>query len=75
MWTKKGKYGLKALLHLAALPPGVTVHVLPAGDAVAPGADNLRYRDFSGVPDRIEQAYLATRAHLERIATSRDGGA
>jgi Rrf2 family protein len=22
MWTKKGKYGLKALLHLAALPPG-----------------------------------------------------
>ena len=21
MWTKKGKYGLKALLHLAALPP------------------------------------------------------
>jgi len=24
MWTKKGKYGLKALLHLAALPPGRT---------------------------------------------------
>jgi Rrf2 family protein len=22
MWTKKGKYGLKALLHLGALPPG-----------------------------------------------------
>ena len=22
MWTKKGKYGLKALLYLAALPPG-----------------------------------------------------
>jgi len=24
MWTKKGKYGLKALLHLAALPPAHT---------------------------------------------------
>lgn len=24
MWTKKGKYGLKALLHLAALPPGAS---------------------------------------------------
>jgi Rrf2 family protein len=24
MWTKKGKYGLKALLHLAAMPPGRT---------------------------------------------------
>jgi Rrf2 family protein len=38
MWTKKGKYGLKALLHLAALPPGTsalsaeiaTAHALPA---------------------------------------------
>src|SRR5829696_9260032 len=37
MWTKKGKYGLKALLHLAALPPGrtamsaeiATTHALP----------------------------------------------
>jgi NTE family protein len=59
---------------LAALPPGVTVHVLPAGDPEPPGAANLRYRDFSGVPARIEQAYLATRDHLDRIATSRDGG-
>jgi Rrf2 family protein len=38
MWTKKGKYGLKALLHLAALPPGTSAlsseiavaHRLPA---------------------------------------------
>jgi Rrf2 family protein len=37
MWTKKGKYGLKALLHLAALPAGrsalsaeiVAAHALP----------------------------------------------
>ena len=38
MWTKKGKYGLKALLHLAALPAGTSAlsseiaaaHALPA---------------------------------------------
>lgn len=38
MWTKKGKYGLKALLHLSALPSGKTsqsaeiaqAHALPA---------------------------------------------
>src|ERR671929_55211 len=49
---------------LAALPPGVTVHVLPAGDPAPPGAGNLRYRDFSGVSARIDQAYVATRDHL-----------
>ncbi|RBY90263.1 patatin-like phospholipase family protein [Blastococcus sp. TBT05-19] len=51
---------------LAALPPGVTVHVLPSGDPV--GAGTLRYRDFSGVADRIERAYAASCEHL-------DGGA
>lgn len=50
---------------MAALPPGVTVHVLPAGDA-APGTANVRYRDFSGVPDRIERARAATLEHLDR---------
>lgn len=38
MWTKKGKYGLKALLHMAALPPKTSAlsadiaaaHALPA---------------------------------------------
>ena len=59
---------------LAALPPGVTVHVLPAGDPTPPGAGNLRYRDFSGVPARIDQAYVATRDHLHRPSASRDGG-
>ncbi len=34
---------------------------------------NLRYRDFSGVPDRIERAYVAARDHLDRSAASYDG--
>ncbi len=52
---------------LASTPPGVTVHVLPAGDAAPPGTANLRYRDFGGVPARIEQACAATGDHLDRI--------
>ncbi|HYO35757.1 MAG TPA: patatin-like phospholipase family protein [Geodermatophilus sp.] len=52
---------------LAATPPGVAVHVLPAGDGAPPGTA-LRYRDFDGVPARIEQAAAATRDHLDRIA-------
>ena len=49
---------------LAALPEGVAVHVLPAGDATPPGTANLRYRDFSSVPARIEQARAATLRYL-----------
>jgi NTE family protein len=60
---------------LAALPDGVAVHVLPSGDPAPPGAGNLRYRDFSGVPARIDQAHRAARDHLDRIGASRDGGA
>jgi NTE family protein len=60
---------------LAALPPGVAVHVLPAGDPAPPGAANLRYRDVSAVPARIQRAYAATRDHLERSAAPGDVGA
>ncbi|MGY1664072.1 patatin-like phospholipase family protein [Geodermatophilus sp. SYSU D00705] len=60
---------------LAALPPGVTVHVLPSGDPAPPGAGAVRYRDLSGVPARIQRAFAAVRAHLERSGASRDGGA
>jgi len=61
---------------LAALPPGVTVHVLPAGDTAAPPpAATLRYRDFSGVPARIEQAHAAARGYLDGVRASRDRGA
>jgi NTE family protein len=60
---------------MAELPPGVTVHVLPAGDPDPPGAANLRYRDFSAVPARIDRAYVAARDHLGRITASGDGRA
>lgn len=60
---------------LATLPPGVTVHVLPSGDPAPPGAANLRYRDFSAVPARIDQAYAAARDHLDGVGRSGDGGA
>ncbi len=56
---------------LAALPEGVAVHVLPAGDAAPPGTANLRYRDFSAVPARIEQAHQAAGRHLDGVL---DGG-
>jgi NTE family protein len=59
---------------LAALPPGVTVHVLPAGDPAAPGAANLRYRDFTAVPGRIGQARDASCRYLDEVAASSGGG-
>jgi len=52
---------------MAALPPGVTVHVLPAGvNGAQRGADlsQLRYRDVSRVDERIERAYAASAAYL-----------
>jgi NTE family protein len=61
---------------LAALPPGVTLHVLPSGDDGPPSAgdlQSLRYRDFSGVPDRIDRAYVAACGYLERSGVSGDG--
>ncbi|MGY1690674.1 patatin-like phospholipase family protein [Geodermatophilus sp. SYSU D01105] len=60
---------------LAALPPGVTVHVLPSGNPGSPATGTLRYRDFSGVPARIERAHAAARGYLERSGASWDGGA
>jgi len=52
---------------MASLPPGVDVHVLPAGvDGSQKGADlsQLRYRDVSRVDEHIERAYEATAAYL-----------
>lgn len=60
---------------LAALPPGVTVHVLPAGDPAPPGTANLRYRNFSGVGARIDRAHAAAGEYLDRVGAPRDGGA
>ncbi|NEK56510.1 patatin-like phospholipase family protein [Geodermatophilus sabuli] len=60
---------------LAALPPGVTVHVLPSGEPDPPATGNLRYRDFSAVPARIDRAHAAAGGHLDAIGARGDGGA
>jgi NTE family protein len=54
---------------MAALPRGVTVHVLPAGAEVDGPADlsQLRYRDVSRVDEHIERAYKASAAYLAGI--------
>jgi NTE family protein len=48
---------------MAALPDGVTVHVLPTGadgDVAVP----IRYRKTSGIPGRVARARVATAAYL-----------
>ena len=60
---------------LAELPPGVTVHVLPAGDPEPPGTANVRYRDFSGVGGRIDRARAATGEYLAGIGVGPAAGA
>jgi NTE family protein len=63
---------------LAALPPGVTLHVLPSGEPAPPAAGdlrNLRYRNLSGVPDRIDRAHVAASRYLDRSGVSADGAA
>ena len=63
---------------LAALPAGVTLHVLPSGEAAAPSAGdlrNLRYRDFSGVGDRIDRAHAAAQEYLQRAGVPGDARA
>jgi NTE family protein len=54
---------------MAALPEGVVAHVLPTGDPRPPRYDDLRqlrYRDFTAVGKRIEQAHRATARYLDR---------
>jgi NTE family protein len=60
---------------MASLPAHVEAHVLPTGDQELPGADlsNLRYRDFSGIPERIERAREATAGYLARVGADRHG--
>jgi NTE family protein len=53
---------------MAALPGSVTAHVLPTGDPRPPRYDDprqLRYRDFSAVGRRIDQAHRATLRYLD----------
>lgn len=53
---------------MTSLPAGVEVHVLPTGGRPVRFNDlrQLRYRDFSDVVDRIDDAERATAAYLER---------
>jgi NTE family protein len=57
---------------MAAVPAGVTVHVLPAGAEGAPGVDRspLRYRDTSRVDEHIQRAYEASVAYLARAGAA-----
>lgn len=49
---------------MAAVPPGVDVHVLPTGAPAPGGLADLRYRDTSRVAERVERAYAASAAYL-----------
>ncbi len=49
---------------LAALPDGVTAHVLPAAGTSPKDDSLLAHRDFASVERRIEQTYAAARDHL-----------
>jgi NTE family protein len=52
---------------LGTVPPGVTVHVLPAGEGAAPRWDSreaLRYRDATGIDRRIAAAHRASADYL-----------
>ena len=58
---------------LAAVPPGVEVHVLPTGGA-APGWDSraaLRYRVTGATGERIAAAHRASAEYLRERVTSR----
>jgi NTE family protein len=51
---------------MARVPESVEVHVLPTGDVPVPtGVRQLRYRDSSRVPERVDAAYAATVAYLQ----------
>jgi len=56
---------------MAGVPESVTVHVLPSGAEPPSYADRsaLRYRDVSGVADRISLAHAAARDYLSRVRT------
>ena len=59
---------------LAALPDGVTAHVLPTGEPARTGGASLRqmnYRGFKDVSARMDRAYEATVRHLRSESTSR----
>jgi NTE family protein len=55
---------------MSAVPPGVTVHVLPSGADAPAGVDlsQLRYRDTSRIDEYIQRAYEASAAYLASVS-------
>ena len=51
---------------MAALPDHVTAHVLPTGGSTPKDDSLLSYRDFRGVVRRMDAAYRASAAYLDR---------
>lgn len=59
---------------MADLPHGITVHLLPTGadaDRTTSWAQYVRYRSFDDTRDRIQRAYAASAAYLERSRRNR----
>lgn len=52
---------------LAELPEGVEAHVLPARGTSDRDDSLFAYRDFSGIEERIERTYEASRDYLDRL--------
>lgn len=51
---------------LERLPPGVSVHVLPTGEALRYNDPaQLKYRDFSQIASRIERSYASAAGYLD----------
>lgn len=50
---------------LAALPDGVTAHVLPTGQPERSTLRQMNYRNFKAIAKRIDRAYEATTHHLK----------
>lgn len=60
---------------IAALPPGVTAHVLPTGEPSTTRYDSLsqlRYRDARGVAKSIDRAHLAAAGYLDGVTRQGD---
>jgi NTE family protein len=58
---------------MAQVPPEVTVHVLPTGDASAP-APTMRYRNAKRARDRVQRAHEASTAYLLALDAGEDPG-
>ncbi|MEZ5096172.1 MAG: patatin-like phospholipase family protein [Nocardioides sp.] len=50
---------------MAELPPDIEAHVLPTGGTSVKDDSLFAYRDFGGVPEKIEQTYQAALEYLD----------